>query len=313
MSKILLLADVHIKLGQKNVPRKWQYDRFMMLADEINKEKNADYIVIAGDLFDVADPSVEEVGLMFDFLARLKMGGIIIPGNHEMTSKTKDCFRFLETMLGSLDFKVIRGFESEDGIDYIPYNVLFKEFPEPQNKLAITHVRGEIPPHVKPEVDLEKFNGYDKVFAGDLHSYTNSQDNIHYPGSPFSTSFHRAIPSGSNGYFVIDTSSTEHRWVELYLPQLIRKTISDPSEMIPTEYHHTIYELEGDLEDLAVVEDNALLDKKVTKNISAPATLNLTGDMTEELATYLAEIKALDEDSVAEHISLFKDIINDSI
>ena len=34
------------------------------------------------------------------------------------------------------------------------------------------------------------------------------------------------------------------------LPQLIRKTVSDPNEMVPTDFDHTIYELEGDVQDL---------------------------------------------------------------
>ena len=45
-----------------------------------------------------------------------------------------------------------------------------------------THVRGEIPPHVKPEVDLDRFEDFPIVFAGDLHAHSNSQRNIVYPG-----------------------------------------------------------------------------------------------------------------------------------
>ena len=54
-----------------------------------------------------------------------------------------------------------------------------------------THVRGEIPPHVVPEVDLERFDKFKTVFAGDLHAHENTQRNIVYPGSPMTTSFHR--------------------------------------------------------------------------------------------------------------------------
>ena len=55
-----------------------------------------------------------------------------------------------------------------------------------------THVRGEIPPHVKPEVDLDMFEDFPVVFAGDLHAHSNTQRNIVYPGSPMTTSFHRS-------------------------------------------------------------------------------------------------------------------------
>jgi len=41
----------------------------------------------------------------------------------------------------------------------------------------------------------------------------------------------------------------------LNLPQLIRKTVQSPEDMIPTDYHHTIYEIEGDIQELANVEE----------------------------------------------------------
>ena len=58
-------------------------------------------------------------------------------------------------------------------------------------KPLFTHVRGEIPPHVKPEVDLDRFEDFPVVFAGDLHAHSNTQRNIVYPRSPMTTSFHR--------------------------------------------------------------------------------------------------------------------------
>ncbi|WP_227495548.1 hypothetical protein, partial [Pseudomonas aeruginosa] len=53
---------------------------------------------------------------------------------------------------------------------------------------VFTHVRGEIPPHVKPEIDLSWLEKFPFVFAGDLHSHQNTQGNIVYPGSPMTTS-----------------------------------------------------------------------------------------------------------------------------
>ena len=97
--------------------------------------------------------------------------------------------------------------------------------------MLFTHVRGEIPPHVVPEVDLDRFDKFKTVFAGDLHAHENTQRNIVYPGSPMTTSFHRN--KVKTGALLIDDDWT-WEWVELVLPQLIRKTVSDPNEMIPT-------------------------------------------------------------------------------
>jgi hypothetical protein len=193
------------------------------------------------------------------------------------------------------------------GIDFIPYNII-KQFKSDQikSKLAITHVRGEIPPHVKPEIDLAVFNKYKTVFAGDLHGRSNSQLNIHYPGSPMVTSFHRSRVSGENGVFILDLDTQDFEWHELNLPQLIRKTISDETDAVPTSPDHTVYELEGNLTQLAGFKSSELIDKKITSGINSMPTLNLSGDLLDEVITYLKDVKGL-EFIPEELISLFKE------
>ena len=307
---ILLIADIHIKLGQKNVPKSWQKNRFTLLAQEINKVSGVSRVIIAGDLLDVPDPSIEEVGLMYDFLNSIEKPIILIPGNHELVSNKEDCFKPLTSMLKDLGVECYYEFTNAYGIDFIPYNILKdKEWPKPLSKYAVTHVRGEIPPHVSPEVDLSKFAAYEKVFAGDLHSYKNSQGNILYPGSPMVTSFHRNEIRGANGYLLIDENTFEHTWVELELPQLIRKTVTSEDEMVPTTPHHTIYELEGSMEDLRKVKNTELLDKRVAKGISTPATLQMTGDINQEVAEFLTQVYSVD--SVEPYLAVLKDIINE--
>jgi len=309
MAKICFSADQHIKLGQKNVPRGWQRNRFMLLAKELNKI-DCDIHVFGGDLLDVAAPTVEEVGLMYSFIRSITKPIIMIPGNHELMSKKVDCFIHIPDMLEDLGVRLIRDFQTIHDIDFIPYNIIKdKVWPSACSKFAFTHVRAEIPPHVLPEIDLDMYKDYEKVFAGDLHCTSCSQLNILYPGSPFTTSFHRNEAKGSNGVFLIDSETGEHEWIELFLPQLIKKTVSSELDMIPTDYHHTIYELEGTLEELAGVRDNSLLSKKVTKNISAPCTLNLQGTREDELAEYLTNIKNIED--TAPYMSLYKDIVND--
>lgn len=307
--KLLFIADIHIKLGQKKVPRDWQKARILQLAEEVNSAVTAhdvNHVVIGGDLLDVANPSYDEIGLMFEFLSDIEAQKVLIAGNHEMANKTTSIYSKMVPLLGATDTDLIEEFTTLYGVDYIPYGVLNKKWPETNSKLAITHVRGEIPPHVQPEIELEVFNRYEKVFAGDLHSFTNSQRNILYPGSPFSTSFHRNVPHGANGYFIIDTSDGSHAWHELLLPQLIRKTVQTEDEIVETDFHHTIYELEGEMEDLAKVS-NKLIDKKVTKDISTPASLTLDGDIKQELDEYLREVQNIDETSA--YITAYMEVV----
>jgi DNA repair exonuclease SbcCD nuclease subunit len=168
-----------------------------------------------------------------------------------------------------------------------------------------THVRGEIPPHVISEVDLDRFNRFDIVFAGDLHAHANTQRNIVYPGSPMTTSFHRS--QVKTGCLLID-NDWSWEWRELILPQLIRKTVDNPDDMIQTTFDHTIYELEGDVQDLAKVKNSELLDKKVVKR-QVEARLNLTADMTigDELVLYLQDILNLDDIKTKNIIGVFND------
>lgn len=308
---MILVADIHIKLGQKNVPVEWQTNRILDLALELNKASMGhDLMVIAGDLLDSAKPTVFEVGLMYDFLSLLNQKQIIlIPGNHELGAKKQDCYVPLYNMLRSLNIRVIREFTTIDGIDYIPYNILKESWPSTTSKFAITHVRGTVPPHVEPEIDLQKFSRYDTVFTGDLHCHKMCQENLVYPGSPITTSFHRAELKGSNGYLTIDNHKN-WEWFELKLPQLIRKTISDPKDMVATDFHHTIYELEGDMETLAKVQNSDLLDKKISKDISKDATLKFKGErITDELFTYFEQV--LEEDPKP-YIAAFKEVVSDS-
>jgi hypothetical protein len=165
---------------------------------------------------------------------------------------------------------------------------------------------------VTPEVDLTRFDKFSTVFAGDLHAHENTQRNIVYPGSPMSTSFHRN--KIKTGYLVIDTN-THHfdedwswKWGEFKLPQLYRKTVTAVEDMIPTDFDHTIYEIEGDVTDLANIKNSELLDKKLLRKTSE-STLALEKEMTieEELALYFGEVLSLDKDKIGKVIGVFSD------
>ena len=80
--------------------------------------------------------------------------------------------------------------------------------------------------------------------------------------------------------------------------------------MVKTERDHTIYELEGDLQDLAAVENSELLDKKVVRR-STDAALILDDGLTieEELTEYLLWILELPESTVKEVLKTYHDYI----
>ena len=153
--------------------------------------------------------------------------------------------------------EIVDYIDKREAFSILPYCDLHKKW-NPIIDLDIrkplfTHVRASIPPHVTPEIDLARLSQFPVIFAGDLHSHSNTQLNIVYPGSPMTTQFHRTVVK--TGYLLID-DDWSWEWKEFKLPQLIRKTVTDPVDMIPTTYNHTIYELEGDVADLSGVKNS---------------------------------------------------------
>ena len=294
---ILFTADWHIKLGQKNVPMAWACTRYKLFFEAImDLEPDFEMHIIGGDLFDRV-PSMDELTLYFDFVRGVNIPTIIFDGNHEATKKNKTFFSNLKRATYAVNplVEIVDETTEYDWGTILPYADLHKKGSIEKcnpNKPLYTHVRGEIPPHVTPEVDLDRFNPFPVVFAGDLHSHSNTQRNIVYPGSPMTTSFHRN--EVKTGYILID-DDWSWTWHEFNLPQLIRKTVDNVDEMVQTEWHHTIYEIEGDVQDLAKVKNSDLLDKKVVKR-ETEATLDLENlTMEEELVKYLTEILKIEK------------------
>ena len=310
---ILFTADWHIKLGQKNVPVDWAKKRYQEFFDQVHEQaKSCDMHIIGGDLFDRI-PNMEELALYFSFVRNVKKPTLIFDGNHEATRKNRTFFsqlkqatRDINPLVNIVDISYV---DEDMGFSVLPYAELHRKgsIEHFDTSMPIfTHVRGEIPPHVTPEVDLDRFDPFPVVFAGDLHAHSNTQRNIVYPGSPMTTSFHRN--EVKTGYLFINPSDWSWMWDAFELPQLIRKTVASTEEMVPTDYHHTIYEIEGDIQELANVKNSELLDKKVVKR-SSEATLLMTKEMTiqEELIEYLTYILEIPETRVPKIVGIFND------
>lgn len=306
--KVLFSADYHIKLGQKNVPREWQKARYEMLFEKLHGIE-ADIHILGGDIFDKV-PNPEELSLFFDLVRGVKIPTYMYDGNHCATRKGKTFLVFLSKACKAINplVTILDGPQVlHDIIDVIPYTHLKTFDPDNfKNDILCTHVRGSIPPHVIPEIDLDKFSRWKTVLAGDLHAYENSQLNILYPGSPLSITFHRNRIK--NGVIVFDTDTHEHEWIDLGLPQLIRKTVSSKDEIIPTEYDHTIYEITGNILELSNIDTSSeLIDKKIISK-KTDSTLDLKNkSIEEELELYFREVVKLEPKDIADTMRVFND------
>lgn len=325
--KIGFVADIHIKLGQKDVPEEWARKRFRKLFNLLEEySDNVDLWILGGDIFDKL-PNMAELELYFELIGALKYKPtIIIPGNHESLKKDTTFLSYLKYTSYALtkntyildDYATSSEWfdENDPRIDFIPYNKL-KDFakgkcPEFTGNICVSHFRAEIPPHVKPEIDLGLFNQWKVVLAGDLHSYSNSQRNILYPGSPVTTSFHRTLVD--TGFIIIDSDTLEHEWVKLEVPQLLRKTVKAGEPTPTNDYHHVVYEMEGSLADLANVDTDGVVTKKlVQRSTDTTLILDPKMGMREEAREYLTYILELDEETIEKALKVFDDERNNFI
>lgn len=302
--KILFSADIHIKLGQKNVPVDWSRNRFKLFCEQFSEmQQQADLVIVGGDVFDRL-PTMDEVELYFDFVESFHKPTLIYSGNHEMLKKDSTFLTNLKKSTHRLNplVSLVDDYHENIGfdLDIIPYNKL-KDFEKHGRdfggRILCTHVRGEIPPHVKPEVDLDIFKRWQIVLAGDLHSYENSQRNILYPGSPYTTSFHRSRVD--TGAILLDVSSLEHTWLKFNLPQLIKRTIAADETPVATDFDHTVYEVQGDMQELGELADSELIATKVLKR-DTDSALMLDAEMTlnQEVREYVTYILELPEHTV---------------
>lgn len=313
--KILFTADLHIKIGQKNVPPLWTKNRYRILFDELAKLYNSvNLMVVGGDIFDRV-PTIEELELFFEFVASIDVPTVMYSGNHEALKKNTTFLTSLQAVVQKLNKQVsiIDDFHTRDGIDFIPYNKLKEYHPADidfHSDILCTHVRGDIPPYVKAEVNLTIFDRWKTVLSGDLHSHSNSQRNILYPGSPITTSFHRNLVD--TGVIIFDTDTHKYTWERLETPQLIRKTIKAGDPMPATDYHHTIYEVEGDMSELSSIENSDLLDKKVvTRDTDTTLILDPSMSITQEVEEYARYVLQLNEETVSSMLTVLSQHIGE--
>lgn len=132
------------------------FDKYCQLQDHV------DVFIIGGDVFDRL-ATMEELELYFEMLSYITIPCIIYSGNHEANKKNTTWLTSLKDVTSRVNpkVKIIDDFHTEYGIDFIPYNKLKDYHPADidfHSEILCTHVRGEIPPHVKPEVNLELFS-----------------------------------------------------------------------------------------------------------------------------------------------------------
>lgn len=315
MIKIISSADWHLQLHKKKVPYAWQLNRFKLLFEKLHAlERDCDVHVIAGDLFD-KKPEPDEICLLLSYLNSVTIPTIIIPGNHEATRKGSS---FWEHFLieNTVKNELVHIFTQNDRIQIagvwfclFPYGSVQTNTLPPYipGDILVTHIRGEVPPHITEEYDFSKLTPWPLVLLGDLHfNHRYKNTTAYYPGSPLNTSFDRDDKRqyGVDIFTWDGPNNYSKHFVDLQLPKLIRKTIEAGEQMLPDAYNHIIYEVTGSLDALSQIENHELLDKKMVEKPSASSALDLKNLSThQELEAYLSYIKVADIDAILKEFS----------
>ena len=300
MSKHLLFcADEHVLFRRKGVPFDFEKSRYSQLFDHLlNLSASSSCVAVChgGDLFD-RSPTLQETALVVRYLNAVIKPTYIISGNHEQIKKDTTFLSELSNMVSNPLVTIISDYATYNiegtNIDFIPFNRL-KQFEKEGNtelnsELLVTHVRGEIPPHITPEVNLSVFDKWKLVLAGDLHSHSNSQRNIVYPGSPLTTSFYRNKPK--KGILKVDLDNLGIEFIDLNLPALIRLTVESKDEVIEnTTQDFIAYDIVPKEEAIIEAKEDTVFHKEASREDAILAVLETTEAKKQEVIQLYVDI-----------------------
>ena len=219
---ILFVSDIHIDFSKNLDWEKNRVDRLFKILSEVNYDK----IVLGGDIFNRANPSLEELNTFYRGV-QLLHDVIIIAGNHEDVATRINTF----TYLPELGFKYYStGVIETDTTDlyfcshsHLSYLTTIRNTLKNKKSILFTHVRCNVPPYIKEEYDIRFLsNAFDLVIAGDIHQPIEPYKNVKYPGQPFASRFNTEV---KHQYFMIDTDTLYVEAHELFLPTKIKVTL----------------------------------------------------------------------------------------
>lgn len=296
---ILFVADEHVLFRRKGVPAEFEKARYSQLFDyllNLSTHPNCVAVCHGGDCFDRA-PTIQETALVVRYLNAVVKPTYVIPGNHEQLKKDTTFLSELSNMVSNPLVTIISDYATyniaDRAIDFIPFNRL-KQFEKEGNsalnsELLITHVRGCIPPHVTPEVDLSIFDRWKLVLAGDLHSHSNSQRNIVYAGSPLTTSFYRTKPK--KGILKVDLDTLGIEFIDLNLPALIKLTVESKDEITENTTEDFIsYDIVPKVEAIIEAKEDTVFHKEASREEAILAVLDAEESKKQEVINLYVNI-----------------------
>jgi len=184
-------------------------------------DKSYQVVIINGDLLDSMPPTLEEVQLAQYFITEISKVSkvLLLDGNHEAINVKKRLSLYDFVLPHNCEYikdKII----SLDGNTYrlTSWSVL-KRLTTGSADVLITHVRANMPPHIKAERDMQFIKNYKLCVFGDIHHKYKVASNAFYTSSPYQVAFTSSKPTGS---YIVINDDLSWEYVDLQLPQKIK-------------------------------------------------------------------------------------------
>ena len=213
--KMLLTADIHLKLKQDKRYKRDLVTTLKFLADTVEEEQ-PDIFIIAGDIFDTKYPTATEYALFTAFINRLSVQTIIFPGNHDTPNNSEEANtlkQFFNLKIPNLSVFHKPGIYTVKGIDFliIPYIhhnreevltevkrlhdeytgkelILLGHFWVDSYKVDNRDYSQNIHEFIVTEAYLRALTKVKYYMLGHIHIGGQVFPNCNYPGAPFRTS-----------------------------------------------------------------------------------------------------------------------------
>ncbi|QUJ68095.1 exonuclease SbcCD subunit D C-terminal domain-containing protein [Photobacterium sp. GJ3] len=113
--KILHTSDWHLGHQLHGYPREYEHQQFLDWLAETLEQEQADALLVAGDIFDTANPPASAWRMLYRFLARLaktlpKLNVVMTGGNHDSPSKLDAPHELLK----AFDLHLVGGISRDD-------------------------------------------------------------------------------------------------------------------------------------------------------------------------------------------------------
>ncbi len=331
--KFIHLADCHLGGWRQPELSELCMQSFQKVIDIIIKEK-ADFVLIAGDLFDSAYPSIETLKSAFREFRKLREANIpvfIIAGSHDYSASGKSFLEVLEKAGFCIN---AHNYEEKDSkIILLPTlykNVAIYGFPGKKSALEIeeierirlqdapglfkilmlhTTLRSAVPnPNVRA-VDDSKLPKVDYIALGHLH-ITYSKNGKVYAGPLFPNNLQELEELKGGSFYIFNNGSIEKREIKLKEIKIIDYQTSNT--LNATEEILSLLEKEYLKDKILILKVSGIVEQgrtadidfaKIENYVKAKGVYSLLKSTSKlQLADTLLEFSAIDTEDIESRI-----------